>query len=86
MFIHLTGIDLNPFKKVLNTINKIITKTKINFNFIDLGGGIGISYSGKEKKFNLNIADKKENLIFSMAKNTAKKNLSCKKRKVKQKS
>ena len=59
-------IDLNPFKKVLNTINKIITKTKINFNFIDLGGGIGISYSGKEKKFNLN---KYAKLVNTFAKN-----------------
>ena len=46
-------IDINPFKKVLVSINKIISKTKINFNFIDLGGGMGISYSNKGKKFNL---------------------------------
>ena len=46
-------IDINPFEQVLKIINKIITKTKINFNFIDLGGGMGISYSDKGKKFNL---------------------------------
>ena len=34
-----------PFKKVLAIINKIINKTKINFEFIDLGGGMGISLS-----------------------------------------
>ena len=46
--------SIHPFKKVLSVINKIINKTKINFKFIDLGGGMGISYSNKEKKLNLN--------------------------------
>ena len=45
--------NINPFKKVLSIINKIINKTKINFKFIDLGGGMGISYSKKEKQINL---------------------------------
>ena len=45
--------NISPFKKVLSTINKIINKTKINFKFIDLGGGMGISYSKKEKQINL---------------------------------
>jgi len=45
--------SVNPFKKVLNVINKIIKKTKINFKFFDLGGGMGIAYSKKEKKINL---------------------------------
>jgi len=62
-------IDINPFGQVLKIINKIIAKTKINFNFIDLGGGMGISYSTKEKKFNL---DKYAKLVnkFSKDKNT----------------
>ena len=45
--------NIIPFKKVLVEINKIINKTKINFKFIDLGGGMGIAYSDKEKKLNL---------------------------------
>jgi len=45
--------NINPFKKVLSIINKIINKTKINFKFIDLGGGMGISYSKREKQINL---------------------------------
>ena len=45
--------EVSPFKKVLSIINKIIIKTKINFKFIDLGGGMGISYSKKEKQINL---------------------------------
>ena len=47
----ITSVD--PFKKVLSIIKKIIDKTKINFKFIDLGGGMGISYSKKEKQINL---------------------------------
>ena len=65
--------NIQPFKKVLAVIDKIINKTKINFKFIDLGGGMGISYSNKEKKLNLNqyakivnkfIKNKKTKIIF----------------------
>ena len=45
--------NVKPFKEVLSVIKKIINKTKINFKFIDLGGGMGISYSKKEKQLNL---------------------------------
>ena len=38
----------------LFVLDKIINKTKIDFKFIDLGGGMGISYSNKSKKLNLN--------------------------------
>ena len=45
--------NIKPFREVLAVINKIINKTKVNFKFIDLGGGMGISYSNKEKGLNL---------------------------------
>jgi diaminopimelate decarboxylase len=45
--------NIKPFKKVLKVINKIINKTKINFKFIDLGGGMGISYSQNQSGLNL---------------------------------
>jgi len=45
--------NVKPFKEVLSILNKILNKTKIDFKFIDLGGGMGISYSNKEKKLNL---------------------------------
>ena len=45
--------NIRPFKEVLSILNKILNKTKIDFKFIDLGGGMGISYSNKEKKLNL---------------------------------
>ena len=45
--------NIKPFVKVLSVINKIIKKTRINFKFIDLGGGMGISYTNHEKELNL---------------------------------
>jgi len=45
--------NLKPFKEVLSVINKVIDKVKINFKFIDLGGGMGISYSPNEKPIDL---------------------------------
>ena len=45
--------SVKPFKKMLSVVNKAINKTKINFKFIDLGGGMGIPYSKKEKGINL---------------------------------
>jgi len=45
--------NIKPFKEVLSTINKVINTTKMNFKFIDLGGGMGISYTKKEKQLNL---------------------------------
>ena len=45
--------SVEPFKKVLSVINTVINKTKINFRYIDLGGGMGISYSKNEGQINL---------------------------------
>ena len=51
-----------PYEKMLNVIDKIIKKSNHNFEFIDLGGGMGISYEKNTKKLNYkkyNIAIKK---------------------------
>ena len=51
-----------PYEKMLNVIDKIIKKSNHNFEFIDLGGGMGISYEQNTKKLNYkkyNIAIKK---------------------------
>jgi len=45
--------NVKPFKNVLSILNKLINKTGIDFKYIDLGGGMGISYSKKEKKLDL---------------------------------
>ena len=65
--------SVKPFKQVLNILNKIINETNIDFKFIDLGGGMGISYSKKDKKLDLNqyaqlvskfLKNKKTQIIF----------------------
>ena len=43
----------NPFKKTLKVLEEIIKKTKINFKFVDLGGGFGIAYKKNDRKINL---------------------------------
>ena len=58
--------NVEPFRKVLFIIDKIIKKTKINFKFIDLGGGMGISYKKNEKQINLNEYAK---LVYKFTKN-----------------
>jgi len=45
-------LDHRPYEKMLKVIDRIIKKTKHKFKFIDLGGGMGISYNNKNKKLN----------------------------------
>ena len=45
-------LDHKPYEKMLRVVDKIITKSKFKFDFIDLGGGMGISYSDNNKKLN----------------------------------
>ena len=45
-------LDHKPYEKMLNAINKIIKKSNYKFEFIDLGGGMGISYKKNDKKLN----------------------------------
>ena len=41
-----------PYERMLKVIDRIISKIKFKFDFIDLGGGIGISYKNEKKQFN----------------------------------
>ena len=53
----------NPFKKTLKVLAEIISKTKMNFKFVDLGGGFGIAYKKGDKKIRLkSYSYLKENL------------------------
>ena len=55
-------LDHKPYEKMLRVVDKIITKSKFKFDFIDLGGGMGISYADNDKKLNYkkyNLAIKK---------------------------
>ena len=41
-----------PYLKMLKTVQKIIDKSKFNFKYIDLGGGMGINYGQNSKELN----------------------------------
>ena len=45
-------LDHKPYEKMLNVVDKIIKKSNHKFEFIDLGGGMGISYDKNNKKLN----------------------------------
>ena len=45
-------LDHKPYEKMLKVVDRIIKKTKHKFEFIDLGGGMGISYDNNNKKLN----------------------------------
>ncbi len=46
-------LDIKPYEKMLMVLNKIIKKTNYHFEYIDLGGGMGIDYKNSNKKLNL---------------------------------
>ncbi len=50
--VHIGSQILNhkPFEKMLKIIKKILAKSNHKFEFIDLGGGMGISYGFEKKK------------------------------------
>ena len=55
-------LDHKPYEKMLKVVDKIIKKSNYKFEFIDLGGGMGISYEKNNKKLNYqkyNMAIKK---------------------------
>jgi len=41
-----------PYEKMLKVIDRVIKKSNHKFEFVDLGGGIGIAYHNKTKKLN----------------------------------
>ena len=45
-------LDHKPYEKMLKVLDKVIKKSNYTFEFIDLGGGMGISYEKNNKKFN----------------------------------
>jgi diaminopimelate decarboxylase len=45
-------LDYKPYMKMLNVIDKIIKRANFKFEFVDLGGGMGISYNDDDKKLN----------------------------------
>ncbi len=45
-------LDHKPYGRMLKTVSNIINKLNHKFKFVDLGGGMGISYNNKNKKLN----------------------------------
>ena len=45
-------LDHKPYGKMLEAVSRILNKTNHQFEFIDLGGGMGINYSDKNKTLN----------------------------------
>ena len=43
-------LDYKPYDKMLKIVDKIIDKSNYKFEFVDLGGGMGISYNNTKKK------------------------------------
>ena len=53
--VHIGSQILNhkPYEKMLKVLDRVIKKCDHNFDYIDLGGGMGIDYEGVNKKLNL---------------------------------
>ena len=45
-------LDYKPYEKMLKVVANIIKKSNHIFEYVDLGGGMGISYEDKNKKLN----------------------------------
>jgi diaminopimelate decarboxylase len=55
-------LDHRPYEKMLKVVDRVIKKSNYKFEFIDLGGGMGISYEKNNIKLNYqkyNVAIKK---------------------------
>ena len=45
-------LDHRPYSKMIKVLENVIKKSKYKFDFIDLGGGMGINYNSDTKKLN----------------------------------
>jgi diaminopimelate decarboxylase len=64
--VHIGSQILNhkPYQKMLSVVNKIIKKSNHNFEYIDLGGGMGVDYSHNNIKLNLKKYSQSVEKIF----------------------
>jgi diaminopimelate decarboxylase len=46
-------LNYKPYQKMLKVVNRVIKESNYNFEYIDLGGGMGIDYSHNNTKLNL---------------------------------
>ena len=70
--VHIGSQILNhkPYKNMLNIIDKVIKKSDYNFEYIDLGGGMGIDYAHNNSKLDLNRYS--QNISKFLKKNNSK--------------
>ena len=45
-------LDVKPYERMLGVFDKLIKKTKYHFDYIDLGGGMGINYNNDNVNLN----------------------------------
>ena len=45
-------LDHRPYSKMIKVLENVIEKSKYKFDYIDLGGGMGINYNSDTKKLN----------------------------------
>ena len=45
-------LDVKPYERMLGVLDKLIKKTKYHFDYIDLGGGMGINYNNDNVNLN----------------------------------
>tara|TARA_B110000971_G_C19879864_1_gene440200 strand:+ start:59 stop:925 length:867 start_codon:yes stop_codon:yes gene_type:complete len=46
-------LNYKPYQKMLKVVDRVIKESNYNFEYIDLGGGMGIDYSHNNTKLNL---------------------------------
>ena len=46
-------LNYKPYEKMIQVLSKLIKKTNFDFEYIDLGGGMGIDYENNQKILNL---------------------------------
>ena len=63
-------LSYKPYQKMLNVIDKVIKNSKHNFEYIDLGGGMGIDYTHKNRK--LDLRKYSQNIQKFLKKNNSK--------------
>jgi len=61
-------LDYKPYEKMLKVLGNIIKRSNHAFTYIDLGGGMGISYKNTDKKLNY----KKYNIVINKFLKTCK--------------
>ena len=59
-----------PYQNMLKVVNKVIKKSNYNFEYIDLGGGMGIDYDHNNSK--LNFKEYSKNIENFLKKNNCK--------------